>query len=63
MNNVEKRIEFITKETERMDKLEIDFQSRQEEKRKNIIKLQDDFRKIIMQMQQAQASQQQQVQQ
>lgn len=34
--NVEKRIEFITKEIERMDKLEIDFQGKVEDKRKNI---------------------------
>lgn len=54
--NVEKRIEFITKEIERMDKLEIDFQAKSEEKRKNIMKLQEDFRKIIVQAQQAQAS-------
>ena len=34
--NVEKRIEYITKEIERMDKLEQDFQSKVEEKRNNI---------------------------
>ena len=34
--NVEKRIEFITKEIERMDKLEQDFQNKVEERRNNI---------------------------
>jgi len=34
--NVEKRIEYITKEIGRMDKLEQDFQSKVEEKRNNI---------------------------
>lgn len=38
--NVEKRIEYITKEIDRMDKLEVDFQAKIEEKRKNIMKLQ-----------------------
>ena len=37
--NVEKRIEYITKEIERMDKLEQDFQSKVEERRANIQKL------------------------
>lgn len=50
--NVEKRIEFITKEIERMDKLEVDFQAKIDEKKKNIIKLQDDFKRIVMQAQQ-----------
>ena len=47
--NVEKRIEFITKEIERMDKLEVDFKSKIEERRKNVMKLQEDFRRIAMQ--------------
>jgi len=51
-SNVEKRIEFISKEIERMDKLETDFQAKAEDKRKNIMKLQEDFRKIIVQVQQ-----------
>jgi len=51
-NNVEKRIEFIGKEIERMDKLEVDFQGLIEEKRKSIMKLQEDFRKLAMQAQQ-----------
>lgn len=38
-SNVEKRIEFIGKEIERMDKLETDFQAKTDEKRKNIMKL------------------------
>lgn len=50
--NVEKRIEFITKEIERMDKLEQDFQGKVDDKRKNIMKLQEDFRKIVMAAQQ-----------
>lgn len=49
--NVEKRIEFITKEIERMDKLETDFQAKVEEKKKNIIKHQEDFKRIVMQAQ------------
>ncbi len=44
--NVQKRIEFIVKEIERMDKLEIDFQSKVDEKRKNIAKQQEDYRRI-----------------
>ena len=59
-SNVEKRIEFIGKEIERMDKLETDFQAKTDDKRKSILKLQEDFRKIIMQAQQQAASQQQQ---
>ncbi|CDW72495.1 UNKNOWN [Stylonychia lemnae] len=54
-SNVEKRIEFITREIERMDKLEVDFKSKIEEKRKNVMKLQEDFRRIAMQQQQAAA--------
>lgn len=52
--NVEKRIEYITKEIDRMDKLEVDFQAKIEEKRKNIMKLQQDAQKEIMKEQQAQ---------
>ena len=50
--NVEKRIEYITKEIERMDKLEQDFQSKVEERRANIQKLQEDMRREIMKEQQ-----------
>jgi|LauGreDrversion4_2_1035121.scaffolds.fasta_scaffold66369_7 prefoldin beta subunit len=46
--NVEKRIEYITKEIERMDKLEQDFQAKVEERRNNIQKLQEDMRREIM---------------
>lgn len=46
--NVEKRIEYITKEIERMDKLEQDFQTKVEERRANIQKLQEDMRREIM---------------
>lgn len=61
--NVEKRIEFIGKEIERMDKLEIDFQAKVDERKKNIVKQQEDFKRIVMQMQQQAAQQQQQQQQ
>ena len=54
--NVEKRIEYITKEIERMDKLEQDFQNKVEEKKANIMKLQDDMRREIMKEQQAMAA-------
>lgn len=54
--NVEKRIEFITKEIERMDKLEGDFQNKVEERRKNIVKLQEDMRREFMKEQQALAA-------
>jgi prefoldin beta subunit len=47
-SNVEKRIEFITKEIERMDKLEQDFQNKVEERRGNIQKLQEDMRREFM---------------
>ena len=57
--NVEKRIEYITKEIERMDKLESDFQNKVEEKRANIQKLQEDMRREIMKEQQNMAAQQQ----
>jgi prefoldin beta subunit len=50
--NVEKRIEYITKEIERMDKLEQEFQSKVEERRNNIQKLQEDMRREIMKEQQ-----------
>ena len=55
--NVEKRIEYITKEIERMDKLEQDFQSKVEERRANIQKLQEDMRREIMKEQQNLAAQ------
>lgn len=58
--NVEKRIEFIGKEIERMDKLEIDFQAKVDERKKNIVKQQEDFKRLVMQMQQQAAAQQQQ---
>ena len=61
--NVEKRIEYITKEIERMDKLEQDFQNKVDERRKNITKLQEDMRREFMKEQanlQAAAGQQQQ---
>lgn len=57
--NVEKRIEFITKEIERMDKLEGDFQNKVEEKKNNIMKLQEDMRREIMKEQQAMAAKEQ----
>ena len=57
--NVEKRIEFITKEIERMDKLEADFQNKVEEKKNNIMKLQEDMRREIMKEQQALAAKEQ----
>ena len=57
--NVEKRIEYITKEIERMDKLEQDFQIKVEERRNNIQKLQEDMRREIMKEQQNLAAQQQ----
>ena len=46
--NVEKRIEYITKEIERMDKLEQDFQNKVDERRQNITKLQEDMRREFM---------------
>lgn len=55
--NVEKRIEFIAKEIERMDKLEQDFQGKVEEKRASIMKLQEDMRREIMKEQQAMQAQ------
>ena len=50
--NVEKRIEFIAKEIERMDKLEGDFQNKVEERRNTVIKLQEDMRREYMKEQQ-----------
>ena len=58
--NVEKRIEYISKEIERMDKLEADFQNKVEERRKNITKLQEDMRREFMKEQQQLAGAQQQ---
>ena len=49
--NVSKRIEFITKEMSRMEQLESDFQTKVEDKRKNIMKLQEEYRKIVTQVQ------------
>lgn len=46
--NVSKRIEFIVKEIERMDKLEVDFQAKVEDKRKSILKLQEDYRRTAV---------------
>jgi prefoldin beta subunit len=46
--NVEKRIEYIAKEIERMDKLEGEFQGKVEEHRKGITKLQEDMRREFM---------------
>ena len=46
--NVEKRIEYITKEIERMDKLEIDFQAKVEQGRNNIQRLQEEMRREFM---------------
>lgn len=54
-SNVSKRVEYIAKEITRMENLENDFQNKVEEKRKNIMKLQEDYRKIVMQAQQAAA--------
>lgn len=50
--NVEKRIEFIAKEIDRMDKLEGDFQNKVEERRNTVIKLQEDMRREYMKEQQ-----------
>ena len=54
--NVEKRIEYITKEIDRMDKLEADFQAKVENGRKTIIKLQEDMRREFMNEQQKMAA-------
>ena len=50
--NVQKRVEYIAKEIQRMDQLETDFQSKVEERRKDIMKLQEEYKKIIMLAQQ-----------
>ena len=42
--NVKTRLDFITKEIDRMDNLEKEFLGKVEDKRKNIIKLQTQFR-------------------
>ena len=42
--NVKTRLDFITKEIDRMDNLEREFLGKVEDKRKNIIKLQGQFR-------------------
>ena len=42
--NVKTRLDFITKEIDRMDTLEREFLGKVEDKRKNIIKLQTQFR-------------------
>ena len=42
--NVKTRLDFITKEIDRMDNLEREFLGKVEDKRKNIIKLQTQFR-------------------
>ena len=42
--NVKTRLDFITKEIDRMDTLEKEFLGKVEDKRKNIIKLQTQFR-------------------
>lgn len=55
--NVEKRIEYISKEIERMDKLEADFQSKVEERRATVQKLQEDMRREFMKEQQLQQQQ------
>ena len=46
-SNVQKRIEYITKEIARMEQLETDFQSKVEERRKSILRYQDDYRKTL----------------
>ncbi len=51
--NVEKRIEYITKEIDRMDKLEQDFQNKVEERRGTIQKLQEEMRREFMKEQAA----------
>ena len=58
--NVEKRIEYITKEIDRMDKLETDFQAKVEERRGNIVKLQEEMRREFMKEQQQMGAGQQQ---
>ena len=46
--NVDKRVEYIAKEIDRMDKLEADFQGKVEQGRQNIVKLQEDMRSEFM---------------
>jgi len=46
--NVDKRVEYIAKEIDRMDKLEADFQGKVEQGRQNIVKLQEDMRREFM---------------
>jgi prefoldin beta subunit len=58
--NVEKRIEFIGKEILRMETLETDFQSKVTEKKQNIMRLQEDYKRIVAVIQQAAQQQQQQ---
>lgn len=52
--NVEKRIEYIGKEIERMDKLEADFQSKVEDRRAIVQNLQENMRREFMKEQQLQ---------
>ena len=44
LTNVKTRLDFITKEIDRIDNLEKEFLGKVEDKRKNIIKLQTQFR-------------------
>ena len=53
-SNVSKRIEFIDKEVARLETLEADFQGKVTDKTANIKKMQNEFQRIIMQVQQAQ---------
>ncbi len=55
--NVQKRIEYIQKEIVRMEQLEGDFQGKVEDKKKNIQRFQDDYRKLVAQAQAAQKQQ------
>jgi len=54
-NNVEKRIEWISKEIARLETLEADFQGKVTSKTALIKKMQADFQGIVQQAQQAQA--------
>lgn len=45
--NVNKRVEFIEKEIKRMDALETDFQGKVSDRRGNIIRMQEEYRKIM----------------
>mmetsp|Transcript_28312 Transcript_28312/g.27242 ORF Transcript_28312/g.27242 Transcript_28312/m.27242 type:complete len:95 (-) Transcript_28312:1126-1410(-) len=60
--NVTKRVEFIENEIKRLEKLEGDFNGKVEDKQRNIMRLQDEYRKIMSQLQ-AQAQAQAQAQQ